>query len=577
MSNFYSRLAGAAGGLLLLAPAAPAHAQAPVLTILSPAANARAVPRNAAVMATFSQPLTTGSAGALKVFSAQRGGLRSRGTTPATISGSTLRFAPQPYDFRPGEIVAYTVTTAAASSTGTLARPQVGQFTTAVAGPGRGSFVPGFSVNTGTYTESVAAGDLDGDGDLDLVAANANLSTGGPGTVSVRFNNGAGVFSGTQNVAVGRGCYSVALGDVDGDGDLDFVTANFYDYTASVRLNDGTGTFAGTQEVAVGLGAGNFPGQAALADVDGDGDLDLLVACGGNNGLLSVRLNNGTGTFRPGFSTGVSQGSRGLAVGDLDGDGDLDVVLCNNRTPGLVDICLNDGTGTFGPAGTVAVGNNPYAVELADLDGDGDLDLATANGASTTASVRLNNGAGAFAGTLEVPVNTSAPNAGSFALALGDVDADGDTDLLVADTNGGNVSVRFNNGTGNFTSLPSVPLGTGYDALALADLDSDGDLDLLAGFNGGTAVACLNGGTGPLATTPGTAPVALAAYPNPATGRVALTLPPAAARAELLDPLGRVVRVVPAQAGIATLDVAGLAPGLYVVRAIGQVARLVVE
>ena len=129
MLNFYSRLAGAAG-VLLLAPGAPALAQAFTITNLTPAANARAVPRNASVVATFSQPLTAASTGALKVFSSQRGGLRGGGT--ATVAGNALTFAPAAYDFRPGEAVQYTVTTRAAGAGGSLATPRVGQFTTAV-------------------------------------------------------------------------------------------------------------------------------------------------------------------------------------------------------------------------------------------------------------------------------------------------------------------------------------------------------------------------------------------------------------------------------------------------------------
>ncbi|WP_139147334.1 Ig-like domain-containing protein, partial [Hymenobacter lapidarius] len=106
----YLLFVGLASGPLLLGPGGAARAQAPTLTGLSPVANARAVPRSASVMATFSQPLTAASAAALRVFSNQRGGLRSRGDT--TLSGSTLSFAPTAYDFRPGETVQYTVTRA---------------------------------------------------------------------------------------------------------------------------------------------------------------------------------------------------------------------------------------------------------------------------------------------------------------------------------------------------------------------------------------------------------------------------------------------------------------------------------
>jgi hypothetical protein len=563
---------------VLSAPASTVLAQALTISAVSPAASSAAAPRSGALVVSFNQPLAAGSTGALSVFSAQRGGLRTS-ATPAIVSGNMLSFRPAPYDFRPGETVQYTVTTAA-TGTAPLARARVGQFTTAAGGPGIGLFQPAGSVAVGPYAESVALGDVDSDGDLDLLAASANLSTGGAGIVSVRLNNGRGVFAGTQNVSVGRGTYSVALGDVDGDGDLDFVTANFYDYTASVRFNNGSGQFGGTQEVAVGMGAGNFPGTAALADLDGDGDLDLLVTCGGNNGLVAVRLNDGTGTFGPGLSTPVDPGSLGLAVGDLDNDGDLDLVSSNNAAAGNVAVRLNAGNGTFVAAPNVAVGSRPYAVALADLDGDGDLDLATANAAGLTASVRLNNGGAVFTGTQEVPVNTAAINAGSFALTLGDVDADGDPDLLVADTNANAVSVRLNNGTGSFSGLQSVAVGTGPDGLALADVDGDSDLDLVTANNAGTASICLNGGNGSLAAIEATHPAAsLSAYPTPTTGPVTVLGAEPHVLITVSDAVGRLRLCTHADAtGTASLALpAGLAPGLYLVRAGSKTTRLTVE
>uniref|UniRef100_UPI001376C072 Ig-like domain-containing protein n=1 Tax=Hymenobacter sp. IS2118 TaxID=1505605 RepID=UPI001376C072 len=135
----YLLFVGLSSGVLLLGLGGAARAQAPTLTSLSPAANARVVPRSASVVATFSQPLTAASAAALRVFSSQRGGLRSRSGT--ALSGRTLSFAPTAYDFRPGETVQYTVTRAAASAAGgPLATARVGQFTAAVGGTGRGTF-----------------------------------------------------------------------------------------------------------------------------------------------------------------------------------------------------------------------------------------------------------------------------------------------------------------------------------------------------------------------------------------------------------------------------------------------------
>ena len=303
----------------LLTPLGVALAQ-PVITSTAPVANTRSAVRTSPVVVTFSQTLTAGSEGALKVYSAQRGGLRSV-TTPVVRSGSTLTFTPPAArPFMPGETVFSTVTRAAAGSGGNLATAKVYQFTTAVADAGSGIFGGGSDLAVGASPSSVAIGDVNGDGYLDMLAANQG------GTVSVRLNNGSGGFSGSSDVAVGATPASVAVGDVDGDGDLDLLTANYYLGTVSVRLNNGSGAFSGTTDVAVGAN----PHSVAVGDVDGDGDLDVLTANYGAN-TVSVRLNNGSGTFNGGSDPAVGANPRSVAVGDVDGDGDLDGLLIAAR------------------------------------------------------------------------------------------------------------------------------------------------------------------------------------------------------------------------------------------------------
>ena len=585
MSYAYFLARPALCAALLLAPAGAVLAQAPVITSIMPMANARAAARNAPLTVSFSQPLTAASAGALKVFSSQRGGLRTRGATPAVVSGSNLSFAPTAYDFRPGETVQYTVTTGAASAGGALAAARVGQFTAAVGGAGRGNFQMGSDFAAGGEPTGLAVGDVDGDGDIDVLTA-VVIGTSGYG-VNVRLNNGMGTLSSGQSLSFYPRPGQLDLQDADGDGDLDLLVAllgspGFPGNAVGVCLNNG-GTFGAMQTV----GVNDNPYVVKMADVDGDGDLDLLALCGvygGQSGyvpgMVSVRLNNGNGTFGGTQSVTVGTRPETFAVGDVDGDGDVDLAVVN-MVSGSVSLRLNAGNGTFGSGPDLFFGSLPVGVALGDVDGDGDLDLAVLTNANGV-NVRLNNGSGVFSGTQSVGVGNNNP----LDLHLADVDADGDPDIVVVNyTTPGGVAVRLNNGAGVFGAGFDYALGATPVQAALADMDGDGDLDLLTGNIGANTIALrLNGGTGPLATAASHSPAALALFPNPAPaghGHGAATLTGAAPYAVLavLDALGRVRLTATADAaGTARLALpAGLPAGVYTVRGGGAVRRLVVE
>ncbi|OUJ74865.1 FG-GAP-like repeat-containing protein [Hymenobacter crusticola] len=510
------------------------------VTALSPTRNARSAPRATDVAVTFNQALSTGAATqqALKVFSAQAGG-KKVGT--ATVSGSTLILNPAT-DFKAGETVFATLTTAAQSSSGaSLAVPQVFQFTAATS-PSNGSFGGGSDPTVGTTPLNVTTGDVDGDGDLDLFTANVNTNT-----VSIRLNNGAAGFAGSQEISVGRGPSQVVLGDVDGDGDLDLATANsrtIFPGTISVRLNNGQGSFSGTTEVAVG----DTPHAVALADVDGDGDLDLLAANytagSGNTSTVSVRLNNGLGAFSGTQDVSIGTRPLSIAVGDVDADGDLDFVTANSNQL-TASVRLNDGNGTFSGSTDVTVGPNPEGVALGDLDGDGDLDLVVANGDAGRLRVLPNAGNGTFAAGQEVVVGTL-----PHGVVLGDVDGDGDLDLATANNGydaGSTVSVRLNNGSGSFGGAQEVNLGAAPSGLALADLDGDGDLDLLTANSSSNTVSVRlnqNAVRGVLAASAALIEQ-VSVFPNPAHATTQLLLPASLTaqpmQVRVLNSMGQVV------------------------------------
>ena len=125
-----------------------------------------------------------------------------------------------------------------------------------------------------------------------------------------------------------------------------------------------------------------------MADVDGDGDLDMLAANAGSN-TVSVRLNNGTGNFSGTYDIAVGRFPGSVTTADVDGDGDLDL-LTTNISSNTVSMRFNNGTGIFGSGSDIPVGSEPYRVAAADLDGDGDLDLLASNFSGSTVSIRLN-------------------------------------------------------------------------------------------------------------------------------------------------------------------------------------------
>jgi hypothetical protein len=313
-------------------------------------------------------------------------------------------------------------------------------------------------VGGGGGTTSNALGDVDGDGDLDLVT-----------NIFVLLNDGGGAFTDSGQAPGDLGVLSIALGDVDDDGDLDLVTGNTADNR--VWLNDGSGVFADSGQA---LGNGNTQ-SVALGDVDVDGDLDLVT---GNGNLLGepnrIWLNNGSGAFTDSGQALGNGNTQSVALGDVDGDGDFDLVTGNigeNR------VWLNDGSGVLTDSGQALGNGNTQSVALGDVDGDGDLDLVTGNVLGEPNLVWLNNGSGVFTDAGQVLGNDSTES-----VELGDVDGDGDFDLVT-----GNIGVNrvwLNNGSGAFNDSGQALGNIGTLDIALGDVDDDGDLDLVSGNSG---------------------------------------------------------------------------------------------
>ncbi|MEM7205796.1 MAG: VCBS repeat-containing protein [Planctomycetota bacterium] len=324
-------------------------------------------------------------------------------------------------------------------------------------------------------TAEIELGDVDGDGDLDVVVANR-----GGELNNLFLNEGRGHFvNASDRFPLHReDTTSAALGDVDGDGDLDVAFGNrtlFVGVLNRLYLNDGSGGFDdGTHLLPPYLDRTN---GLVLSDLDGDADLDLLVE---NDSADMLLRNDGTGAFVAAWRQHVYSGP--ARCGDVDGDGDQDLVVRRS-------LLLNDGTGTFtaGTVGRVPPGPPAAGVALGDLDRDGDLDIAHGSFLGFDA-ILLNDGSGVFFDATAMRIVLG--DASARAVAAADLDGDSDLDLIIGNEQQPYLPRRnlvyFNDGSGGFVSRASLPPWTYEDtrALVAVDLDQDGDVDLVEG-NGG--------------------------------------------------------------------------------------------
>ena len=374
----------------------------------------------------------------------------------------------------------------------------------------------------GTSPLSGALGDLNGDGQTDLAVSNfcqINFQDTCTGNVLVLLGNGSGIFSGPVGLPSNGGNFLVpATADFNNDGrpDLALVGTCFdLDCTGGavdVLLNGDNGIF---QPSSSNESGGFFPASAALGDLNGDGKPDIVVSnqcvraddC--THGVLGVLLGNGNGTFQPRVTYPVGGNSpTSVAVADLNGDGKLDLAVvsqlncCLDGSNGSVNVLLGNGDGSFA-AGVSYSSGDPFATALAigDLNGDGKLDLVVANGNCSSngfETICLTGSVGVLLGnddgTFQPAVRYSSIDAYAFSVIEGDFNGDGKPDLAMGNNNcdgssgcgSGSIAVLLGKGDGTFQSATIYAAGDSWpaqsvrpNALAADDLKGDGKLDLV--------------------------------------------------------------------------------------------------
>ncbi len=355
---------------------------------------------------------------------------------------------------------------------------------------------------SGNYPRNISIGDLDGDGKADLASVNNNgnnvsiyRNTSSPGTLSLL----PPIFLPTNN-----GPFGENLTDIDGDGKLDLIVNCYSSSSFSIFRNTssvGNISFA----TAFTLAANQNTYWIDFADFDNDGKPEL-ISFNQNSDSYSIFKNTSTAgniSFLPraDFPLGFRPG--GGCVGDFDNDGKMDFAV-TGMTSNVVGVARNisAGTGlTFAPLKLYTTATQPFNVTIGDLDADGKTELIVPNASSTSISIFKNNsvvGTISFAPKLDFSTTSGQP----LYASVSDLDGDGKIDIAVANFNSSTVSVFKNQSTtGNIALVPNVQYATGSfcRSVPLGDIDGDGRPDIVSSNSLSNDISILRNTTLPMA------------------------------------------------------------------------------
>ena len=342
---------------------------------------------------------------------------------------------------------------------------------------GDGTFGAEASFAAGTNPYFVRTGDLNGDGFVDLITADY-----GAATTSALLGNGNGTFRAKQSFNTGNGVTAVSIADTNGDGALDIISADSNSNSTSVFLGNGNGTFKARKSFSTG----SSPTGVSTGDINGDGVIDIVIG-EQNSHVASVFIGNGDGSFQARRSFSVGTAPMSVALGDLNGDGALDIVTADRLTA-TTSVLMGNGDGTFKANRSYASGSTTYSVALDDLNGDNILDIITADYGSSTASVFIGVGNGSFRARMSFVVGTNPTS-----VAASDANGDGILDLVTADLNGNSTSLLIGNGNGTFQAKTNLTTGTNPRSVSFADTNGDGVKDIITANGGSNGISLFLG------------------------------------------------------------------------------------
>lgn len=346
------------------------------------------------------------------------------------------------------------------------------------------------------YTNQLTIGDLDNDDDLDIVWANGGgFSSAGQNEIArVFINDGTAHF--TDESAARTNSYAglhrgVELGDVERDGDLDILLVQDFNRRPNLLINDGLGFFT-AEGVQRGLGQALSSSRGQFGDVDNDGDMDIFITSGTTSrftcGQYRLYINDGLGYYTDETATMFPIGNvcnnMDCIFGDIENDFDIDIRTASTGSNNS-RLYINDGTGVYQlstsiPGYEIPPDDTCYSYDFGDINGDGDLDLLGVNAAVGSSSELLlcNDGTGSFTNcSSQITPN---PNIDDNDSKFFDYNNDGDLDLIVGSL-GPTERIYSNNGAGFFTQVTGIITVVNDSSLdvKVADLDNDGDYDVV--------------------------------------------------------------------------------------------------
>lgn len=352
------------------------------------------------------------------------------------------------------------------------------------------SFAAKVDFTTGLGPSSVSIIDLDGDGKADLAVSNANA---GANTVSVLRNTGSGPgnisYAAKIDFISGTGSqpWSVAAGDLNGDGKADLAVANSAGNFVSVFRNTSSGAGNINFAAKVDFATGVRPQSVSIADFDGDGKPDLALANLNSNTISVFRNTSSLGSISFAARVDIATGTapRSVSIADLDGDGKPELAVVNSSTgSNSVSVIRNTssiGSISFAAKVDFATGTQPWSISIGDLDGDDKPDLAVTNFNSNTVSLFRNMssiGAINYAVKVDFATGTS-----PISVTIGDLDGNGKVDLAVANFGDNTLSLfRNTSSIGSFSLANKFDFasGSGPYLVSIGDLDGDGKADLIS-------------------------------------------------------------------------------------------------